>query len=106
MTSPTILIKRVIGRIATHLGVLFILFAFVLAAVSPVAAQDAAAPAFPQFRHIDNVAKPPTAFAQRNIRLLTDRDFPPFSYETPEGRTSGVSVDLEHVPPKCEAVWR
>jgi len=60
----------------------------------PVAAQEAAAPGFPLFRHIDSVAKPPTGFAQRNIRLLTDRDFPPFSYETPEGKTAGVSVDL------------
>ena len=60
----------------------------------PVAAQEAAAPGFPLFRHIDSVAKPPVAFAQRNIRLLTDRDFPPFSYETPEGKTAGVSVDL------------
>ncbi|HRA95279.1 MAG TPA: transporter substrate-binding domain-containing protein, partial [Aestuariivirga sp.] len=58
------------------------------------AAQEAAAPVFPLFRHIDSLAKPPTGFAQRNIRLLTDRDFPPFSYETPEGKAAGVSVDL------------
>ncbi|MBZ0261658.1 MAG: transporter substrate-binding domain-containing protein [Hyphomicrobiales bacterium] len=58
------------------------------------AAQEAAAPVFPLFRHIDSLAKPPTGFAQRNIRLLTDGDFPPFSYETPEGKAAGVSVDL------------
>ena len=94
MTSPTFLIKRVTGQIATLPSVLFILLAFVLVAVAPAGAQDAAAPEFPLFRHIDSVAKPPVAFAQRNIRLLTDRDFPPFSYETPEGKTAGVSVDL------------
>ena len=60
----------------------------------PAVAQDAAAPGFPLFRHLDSVAKPPVAFAQRSIRLLTDRDFPPFSYETPDGKTAGVSVDL------------
>lgn len=94
MTSPTFLVKRVTGQIATHLGVLFILLASALVSVDAAFAQDAAAPGFPLFRHIDSVAKPPTAFAQRNIRLLTDRDFPPFSYETPEGKAAGVSVDL------------
>ena len=94
MTSPTFLVKRVTGQIATHRGMLFILLAFVLVAVGPAIGQEAAAPGFPLFRHIDSVAKPPSAFAQRNIRLLTDRDFAPFSYETPEGRTAGVSVDL------------
>ena len=33
MTSPTILIKRVTGQIATHLGVFFILLASALVAV-------------------------------------------------------------------------
>jgi polar amino acid transport system substrate-binding protein len=58
------------------------------------AAQEAATPVFPLFRHIDSLAKPPTGVAQRSIRLLTDRDFPPFSYATPEGKAAGVSVDL------------
>jgi polar amino acid transport system substrate-binding protein len=69
-------------------------FALVLVVCGAVSAQEAAAPGLPLFRHIDGVAKPPTAMAKRNIRLLTDRDFPPFSYETPEGKTAGVSVDL------------
>ena len=69
-------------------------FGFASVISGPVAAQDAAVPGLPQFRHIDSVAKPPVTFAQRNIRLLTDSDFPPFSYETPEGKTAGVSVDL------------
>jgi polar amino acid transport system substrate-binding protein len=94
MTSPTFLIKRVTGQIATLSGILFISLAFPLVAAGPAAAQEAASPGFPLFRHIDSVAKPPTGFAQRNIRLLTDRDFPPFSYETPESKTAGVSVDL------------
>jgi polar amino acid transport system substrate-binding protein len=93
MTSPTFLIKRVTGQIATLPRMLFILLAFALVAVGPAISQNGAAPGFPLFRHIDSVAKS-HAFAQRNIRLLTDRDFPPFSYETPEGKTAGVSVDL------------
>ena len=94
MTSPTFLIKRVIRKIATLHGILFISLTLSWAVPGSAAAQEAAAPAFPLFRHIDRVAKPPTGFAQRNIRLLTDRDFPPFSYETPEGKAAGVSVDL------------
>jgi polar amino acid transport system substrate-binding protein len=94
MNSPTFLIKRVIRKIATLHGRLFISLILSLATSGSAAAQEAAAPAFPLFRHIDRVAKPPTGFAQRNIRLLTDRDFPPFSYETPEGKAAGVSVDL------------
>jgi ABC-type amino acid transport substrate-binding protein len=73
---------------------IFVLLASALVAADAAPAQEAEAPAFPLFRHIDSVAKPPTGFAQRNIRLLTDRDFPPFSYETPEGKTAGVSVEL------------
>jgi len=69
-------------------------FAPFLVVSSPASAQEAAAPGLPLFRHIDGVAKPSGAMVQRNIRLLTDRDFPPFSYETPEGKTAGVSVDL------------
>jgi polar amino acid transport system substrate-binding protein len=74
--------------------VYFILLTLSLVVSGRAAAQEAAAPVFPLFRHIDSLAKPPTGFAQRNIRLLTDRDFPPFSYETPEGKAAGVSVDL------------
>jgi polar amino acid transport system substrate-binding protein len=94
MTSPTFLIKRVIRNFATLHGILFILLSLSSVVSGSAAAQEAVAPAFPLFRHIDRVAKPPTGFAQRNIRLLTDRDFPPFSYETPEGKAAGVSVDL------------
>lgn len=94
MTAPKPLVKRVTGRIATPAWKNLIWLALALAVVGPAAAQDAAVPGLPLFRHIDGVAKPPTGMAQRNIRLLTDRDFPPFSYETPEGKTAGVSVDL------------
>ena len=73
---------------------------------SPAMGQKQVSPMLPLFCHVGKVAKPLALLVERNIRLLTGRDFPPFSYETPEGRTSGVSVDLEHVPPKCEAVWR
>jgi polar amino acid transport system substrate-binding protein len=71
---------------------LWLVFALVVS--SPVVAQDAVSSGLPLFRHIDGAAKPPAAVGQRSIRLLTDRDFPPFSYETPEGKTAGVSVDL------------
>jgi polar amino acid transport system substrate-binding protein len=94
MTSPTFLIKLVIRKIATLHGIIFVSLTLLLVVSGSAAAQEAAAPAFPLFRHIDNVAKSPTGFAQRNIRLLTDRGFPPFSYETPEGKVAGVSVDL------------
>jgi polar amino acid transport system substrate-binding protein len=94
MTSPTFLIKRAKARHTTPRCVYFLLFTLSLVVSGPAAAQDAVAPGFPLFRHIDTVAKPPTGVAQRNLRLLTDRDFPPFSYETPDGKTAGVSVDL------------
>lgn len=94
MTSPTLQIKLAKARRTTPRCVYLLLFTLSLVVSGPAAAQEAAAPGFPLFRHIDSVAKPPIGFAQRNIRLLTDRDFPPFSYETPEGKTAGVSVDL------------
>lgn len=94
MASPTLQIKRDRKRRTTPRCVYFILLTLSLVVSGRAAAQEAAAPVFPLFRHIDSLAKPPTGFAQRNIRLLTDRDFPPFSYETPEGKAAGVSVDL------------
>jgi len=95
MTNPALLVKRVTDRIATLPWVHLLLWlAFALVVSSPVVAQDAVSSGLPLFRHIDGAAKPPVAVAQRSIRLLTDRDFPPFSYETPEGKTAGVSVDL------------
>jgi polar amino acid transport system substrate-binding protein len=95
MTAPMFfLAKRVTGRIATLARGFLLWFALVLVESVPVGAQEVAAPGLPLFRHIDGAAKSPSAIAQRNIRLLTDRDFPPFSYETPEGKTAGVSVDL------------
>lgn len=94
MASPTLQIKRDRKRRTTPRCVYFLVLTISLVVSGRVAAQEAAAPVFPLFRHIDSLAKPPTGFAQRNIRLLTDRDFPPFSYETPEGKAAGVSVDL------------
>ena len=94
MNALELLLKRVIGRIATVLNGLSLGLALALFVSEHCAAQEAAAPVLPLFRHVDGLAKPPAGMAQRNIRLLTDRDFPPFSYETPEGKTAGVSVDL------------
>lgn len=94
MASPTLQIKRDRKRCTTPRCVYFLLLTLSLVVSGHAAAQEAAAPVFPLFRHIDSLAKPPTGFAQRNIRLLTDGDFPPFSYETPEGKAAGVSVDL------------
>ena len=94
MTAPMFSVKRVADRIASHLNIHPMGLALAIILSVPVAAQEAASPGLPLFRHVDGAAKPPAAFAQRSIRLLTDRDFPPFSYETPEGKTAGVSVDL------------
>ena len=94
MTAPKFSVKRVTERIATLLGMQLVGLALALLALGHAAAQDAAPPGPPLFRHIDGTAKPPVAFAQRSLRLLTDQDFPPFSYETPAGKKAGVSVDL------------
>ncbi len=94
MTDPIVQLKRGEARHTTPRCVYLLCFVLALVASSAGIAQEAAAPGLPLFRHIDSVAKPPAAFTQRTIRLLTDRDFPPFSHETPEGKTAGVSVDL------------
>ena len=94
MTALVFSIKRAADRIARKLSVHIAGLALFLVFCGPAGAQEAASPGLPLFRHVDGAAKPPAAFAQRSIRLLTDRDFPPFSYETPEGKTAGVSVDL------------
>ena len=94
MSAPVFLVKRGIKKITSNLRVHVLGLALALTVIGPAAGQDTAVSNLPLFRHIDSVAKPPPAFGQRTIRLLTDRDFPPFSYETPEGKTAGVSVDL------------
>ena len=94
MTAPMFQIKRNKTMPTTAWRVRLFGLALAFAVSSPGVAQEATTPGLPLFRHIDGVAKPPVAFVQRSIRLLTDRDFPPFSYETPEGKTAGVSVDL------------
>lgn len=45
----------------------------------PAMAQAQVPPVLPLFRHVYKVAKPPAVLAARGIRLLTDRDFFPFS---------------------------
>ena len=69
-------------------------FFIALIIFSPAMGQEQVSPVLSLFRHAGKAAKSPALPVERNIRLLTDRDFPPFSYETPERRTSGVPVDL------------
>ncbi len=68
---------------------------FIILTLSSVAiAQTAPPQALPLFRHIDATAKQPANLAKRSIRLLTDEDFPPFSYGVPDGKHGGLSVDV------------
>ena len=46
------------------------------------------------FRHIDPALKPPAQSFNQPLDLWADRDFPPFSYLTPEGKLAGIAVDI------------
>jgi polar amino acid transport system substrate-binding protein len=48
----------------------------------------------PRFRHADPLAEPPRLAAPGPLRLLTDEDFPPFSFRRNDGSLAGLSVDL------------
>lgn len=47
-----------------------------------------------QFRHIDIGAVAPLEVIKSPVRLLTDVDFPPFSFENPDKTMNGIAVDL------------
>jgi polar amino acid transport system substrate-binding protein len=48
----------------------------------------------PRFRHIDPAATLPAETPQGIVRLLTDKDFAPYSYVSAEGAPAGMSVEL------------
>jgi polar amino acid transport system substrate-binding protein len=48
----------------------------------------------PKYRNTARDTEPPTEIAGLRVRLLTDRDFPPFSYQDEDGLQRGISVDL------------
>ena len=49
---------------------------------------------FPLFRHVDAGAVAPLEIPSGPIKFLTDRDFPPFSFQNADGAMTGISVDL------------
>jgi polar amino acid transport system substrate-binding protein len=57
-----------------------------------LAANDLAAQM--QFRHVDIGAIAPLETIKNPIKLLTDIDFAPFSFENPDRTLSGIAVDL------------
>ncbi len=49
---------------------------------------------FPLFRHVDVGAVAPMELPKAPVKLLTDADFPPFSFQDANAAMSGISVDL------------
>jgi polar amino acid transport system substrate-binding protein len=47
-----------------------------------------------RFRHIDTTAETPRVAGPSPVKLLTDEDFPPFSFRREDGQMAGVSIDL------------
>jgi polar amino acid transport system substrate-binding protein len=47
-----------------------------------------------QFRHVDIGAVGPSETIKGPIKLLTDIDFPPFSFENPDKTINGIAVDM------------
>jgi polar amino acid transport system substrate-binding protein len=58
------------------------------------AAQDQATYDLPLFRSIEYSPKPPPTEGLGTVRLLTDEDFPPFSFKDSAGTMTGLSVEL------------
>ena len=94
MTAPKTLAKSLRSYFTPSLKVYLLLFTLFMGVSNEVLAEGVVFANLPLFRHIDGVAKPPQTAITRSIRLLMDRDFPPFTYESAEGKASGVSVDL------------
>jgi polar amino acid transport system substrate-binding protein len=67
-----------------------------LVVAAPAQAEDAtkATPRFPSFRHVDPRPTAPPDLTKKKLVLLTEDDFAPYSYRTPDGRAAGLSVDL------------
>lgn len=74
-------------------------------------AQDAGAYRLPLFRHVEMGTKAPQIAPNETVRLLTDGDFPPFSFTTGSGTAAGLAVDLAlaacaEIKLRCEVVIR
>jgi polar amino acid transport system substrate-binding protein len=67
-----------------------------LAATAGVAFPAAAEEKWPvgQFRHADPTAETPQVSGPMPIKLLTDEDFPPFSFRREDGQMAGLAIDL------------
>ena len=71
-----------------------ILLLFMIVTADMVNAAVAVPGNIPLFRHLDPAAKLPAALPAGKIRLLTENNFPPFSFSLPDGGTAGLSTDL------------
>jgi polar amino acid transport system substrate-binding protein len=76
-------------------------FRLILAAIlvslgSWAARAQEARPTFPwpHLRHVDPEFKPPENLPQRQLKLLAEGDFAPFTYKSADGRMIGISIDL------------
>jgi polar amino acid transport system substrate-binding protein len=94
MRAPTFLLN-LFRRESTVLSLACLsVIVFAWAVSSAAGAQTTAPETLPLFRHIDETGKSPVNLPKSSIRLLTDENFPPFSYGAPEGKHSGLSVEL------------
>ncbi len=60
----------------------------------PLAATAQSNSQVPRYRHIDPAIEAPAELPQGIVRLLTDRDFAPFSFQSTDASQTGLSVDL------------
>jgi polar amino acid transport system substrate-binding protein len=72
---------------------LVIALQFLIATFS-VATADTLQEIYPQFRSIDSGAVAPLETVVGTVKLLTDQDFAPFSYQDTSGKYVGISVDM------------
>ncbi len=94
MPSPLFLLNVFMRKSTTLSASYMLLITFTWLASSSANAQTTAPETLPLFRHVDETAKNPVNLPTGSVRLLTDENFPPFSYGAPEGKYSGLSVEL------------
>jgi polar amino acid transport system substrate-binding protein len=81
-------IMRIRGLIA--IGII----AIALIANSNAKAEATASYDVPLFRQVEQLKKPPSIDGLGTIKLLTDEDFPPFSFRKVDGSMTGLDVEL------------
>jgi polar amino acid transport system substrate-binding protein len=83
-------------NVTTNLRVQILIFTLVLVVLGIVSESVAASNSGGnvQFRHVDIGAVAPQETIKNPIKLLTDVDFAPFSFENPDKTVSGLAVDL------------